>query len=82
MAQRRSAIHPGKDIRLGGFEQGCLKTPSIDPRGPLTTKFIAIGMALKTYALAEDKERDKLRLKIRSVAAQLMAELHRARQRE
>ena len=41
--------HPGKDVRLGGVEQGYLKTPSIDPRGPLTTRLIAIGMALKTY---------------------------------
>ena len=39
-------------------------------------------MALKTYALAEAEERDKLRLKIRSDVAQLMAELNHAHQRE
>ena len=74
--------HPGKDVRLGGFEQGYLKTPSIPPRGPITSGLIAIGKALKTFVLAGAEERDKMRLKIRADAAQLNAELDHVRQRE
>jgi hypothetical protein len=74
--------HPGKDDLLGGFEQGYLTTPSITSHGPTTRGLIAIGKALKAYALANPEERDKLRLKIRAAAALLNKELDRARHQE
>ena len=64
-------FHAGSGDLRGGFEQGYLKTPSITPRGPMTSGLIAIGEALKTYALAEAEDRDKLRLKIRADAVRL-----------
>jgi hypothetical protein len=61
-------FHAGSGDLRGGFQQGYLKTPSISPRGSMTSGLIAIGEALKTYALAEAEDRDMLRLKIRAEA--------------
>lgn len=74
--------HPGKEDRLGGFEQGYLETPGLTPHGPTTSRLITIGKGLRAYALADAEERDRLRLKIRAAAAELNAQLDRARPRE
>jgi hypothetical protein len=67
--------HQGSIDRHAGFEEGYLTTPTVPPRGPMTRELIAIGEALRTYALSEAEEREKLLPKIRAQADQLLAKL-------
>ena len=75
-------LHQGNIDRNAGFEQGYLTTPSVPPPGPMTRELTAIGEALKTYALAEAGEREKLLPKMRSQTRQLLAKFDKPRQPE